>query len=95
MSATPHAVALRKSFLAPELTFDSMEAADAAVTGYIEHVAPAYAEGTLRNLRSDWRQFRAWCQGAGEVALPAAPDTVSAYMAALAAMHCPGTMGPM
>jgi hypothetical protein len=52
-------VALRKSFLAPELTFDSLEAADAAVTGYIDHVVPAYAEGTLRNLRSDWRQFRA------------------------------------
>jgi site-specific recombinase XerD len=92
MPATPFPVALRKSFLAPKLTFNSLEAADAAVTSYIECIGPAYAEGTLRNLRSDWRQFRAWCQGTGEVALPAAPDTVGAYIAALASSHCPGTV---
>jgi hypothetical protein len=92
MSATPFPVALRKSFLAPEFSFDSLEAADAAVTGYLERVTPAYAERSVLGLASDWRLFSARCHSAGTAALPAAPDTVAAYVDALATTHRPATI---
>jgi site-specific recombinase XerD len=39
------------------------------------------AESTLRGYRADWRDFIGWCEGHSAGALPAAPETVAAYIA--------------
>jgi len=51
-----------------------------------EFATHARAEATLRGYRSDWADFGSWCLQMGLEALPAAPETVAAYMAALAGM---------
>jgi site-specific recombinase XerD len=42
------------------------------------------AANTLRAYRSDWKQFAAWCDAQGLAVMPAAPQTVAAYITALA-----------
>jgi hypothetical protein len=42
------------------------------------------APETLRLYASDWTAFVTWCRLAGAAPLPAVPDTVAAYLAALA-----------
>jgi site-specific recombinase XerC len=39
------------------------------------------AENTLRGYRADWRDFCAWCESHALCPLPAAPETVAAYIA--------------
>ena len=39
------------------------------------------AENTLRGYRADWRDFFAWCESHHVRPLPAAPETVAAYIA--------------
>ena len=46
-----------------------------------EYVRASKAESTLRGYRADWRHFCHWCQGQRVCPLPAAPDTVAAYIA--------------
>ena len=56
--------------------------AEAAARGYR---AGADAPETLRAYRADLACFRAWCTQEGRrAAIPASPDTVGAYLAALA-----------
>lgn len=50
------------------------------------------ASSTLRAYRSDWQHFCRWCEARGADALPATPDTVALYLAALARTHRPGTI---
>ena len=45
------------------------------------------APATCRAYHADWTHFFAWCLAAGLPALPAAPATVGAYLAALAPTH--------
>lgn len=52
----------------------------------------ATAAATLRAYRADWAHFAAWCADHGFVAVPAAPDTVGAYLASLAETHAPTTI---
>ncbi|TBW32954.1 integrase [Siculibacillus lacustris] len=42
----------------------------------------AYSENTLRGYRADFRTFEAWCNANGHTALPAAPETVAAFLGA-------------
>jgi site-specific recombinase XerD len=49
-----------------------------------DYVAAAKAPNTLRAYRADWRDFAAWCERHALAALPAAPETVALYLAALA-----------
>jgi integrase len=46
-----------------------------------EFARQSKAENTLRGYRADWRDFCAWCDGHAVSALPAAPETVAAYIA--------------
>lgn len=46
--------------------------------------AKAKAANTLRAYRSDWNQFEAWCDERGLEPLPARPEAVATYLAALA-----------
>jgi site-specific recombinase XerD len=52
------------------------------------------APATRRAYRSDFRAFSTWCQARGLAALPAAPETVAAFLAASAAAGLrPSTIG--
>ena len=62
-------------------------AALAALAAAIDFAGQALAPNTLRAYRTDWQHFCAWCRAAGWSPLPAAPETVAAYLASLAATH--------
>jgi integrase len=49
----------------------------------IESLRGAYAEVTLVNCHSVWRDFETWCSARGEPALPASAETVAAYVQAI------------
>jgi integrase len=61
--------------------------ARAALAAAIDFADQALSPATLRAYRTDWQHFCAWCREAGWSALPAAPATVAAYLATLAATH--------
>jgi hypothetical protein len=46
-----------------------------------EFIRASKAENTLRGYRADWREFCAWCEAHEVCPLPAAPETVAAYIA--------------
>jgi integrase len=50
-----------------------------------EFLRRARSANTRRAYAADWRDFAAWCGGHGAAALPAAPETVTLYLAARAA----------
>jgi site-specific recombinase XerD len=52
----------------------------------------ARASNTQRAYTSDWADFAAWCQAEHLEALPARPETVGLYCAALAGTHKPSTI---
>jgi site-specific recombinase XerC len=55
----------------------------------VDYALASKAPGTLRAYDADWRHFAAWCDRRGATALPAAPATVAAYLAA----HARGSGG--
>ena len=63
-----------------------------ALSAAMDYAALALAPATLRAYRAAWRHFRGWCEAAGWIALPAAPETVGAYLAALAPTHATSTL---
>ena len=52
----------------------------------------ATAAATLRAYKADWTHFSQWCSTHGFAPVPAAPATVGAYLASLAATHAPTTI---
>ncbi|RAI54672.1 site-specific integrase [Roseicella frigidaeris] len=52
----------------------------------------ALAPATLAAYAADWADFSAWCAARRAAALPAAPTTVAAYLAALATSHATATL---
>ncbi len=66
---------------------DGSPAALAALAAAIDFANEALAPATLRAYRADWRHFLSWCREAGWSALPAAPETVAAYLASMAVSH--------
>jgi integrase len=46
-----------------------------------EFVRASKAENTIRGYQADWRHFCQWCESRGIRPLPAAPETVAAYIA--------------
>jgi site-specific recombinase XerD len=57
-----------------------------------EYIRASKAENTLRGYQSDWRDFCAWCEAHGVGPLPAAPETVAAYIAECAGRLKPGSI---
>ncbi len=49
-----------------------------------DYAGQAKAANTLRAYRADWADFAAWCDRYALPPLPAAPETVALYLAALA-----------
>jgi integrase len=76
----------------PPLAPAPSAAALAALAAAIDFAGQALAPATRRAYRSDWRHFCAWCEAARWTPLPAAPETVAAYLAALAASHRPDVL---
>ena len=56
------------------------------------YLAGSVAPATARAYRADFADFAAWCEGHGLAALPAAPESVALYLAALAETHAPATL---
>ncbi len=54
--------------------------------------AGAFAPNTVRALAADSRVFSAWCAGQGRDALPATPETVAAFVDAMAEVRAPATV---
>ena len=52
----------------------------------------AFSANTERAVRSDLAIYGAWCAERGERALPAAPETVAAFVDAMAASRAPATV---
>ncbi len=83
-----------------ELPAISMQAASrpvsaealAALAAAMDFADQALSPATLRAYRAAWQHFCAWCDAAGWPALPAAPETVGAYLAALSATHTTSTL---
>ena len=46
-----------------------------------EAAEASHSPSTLRNYRAAWDRFAAWCDREGLASLPAAPETVAAYLA--------------
>jgi site-specific recombinase XerD len=61
-----------------------MPAAELTAADYARR---SLAPNTLRAYRADWEDFLAWCRINGQPPLPAAPETVAAYLASLALTH--------
>ena len=59
---------------------------------WIEAADGALSANTRRALKADLRIYRAWCAEQGREAVPAAPDTVAAFVDAMAATRAPATV---
>ena len=57
-----------------------------------EFIRASKAENTLRGYQSDWREFCAWCGSHGLLPLPAAPESIAAYIAECAGHLKPGSI---
>src|SRR4051794_28502380 len=80
----------RTALVIPEaVDMDRLTPAADRARSYAEN---AKAPATRRAYASDWRSFETWCTAAGLPSLPAAPETVAVYIAALAEKHRPATI---
>jgi integrase len=68
------------------------DAANAALAAAQALARRAASPATLRAYRSDWQHFAAWCAGRNFLPIPAAPETVGAYLASLGETHAPTTI---
>lgn len=67
-------------------------AALAALAQAGDYARAARAQATQNAYRTDWRHFEDWCRTNGLDPLPAAPQTVGAYLAAHATALAPTTL---
>ena len=58
----------------------------------MDFAGQSLSPATLRAYRAAWNHFCKWCEEAGWPALPAAPETVGAYLASLSATHTTSTL---
>lgn len=62
---------------------------------WLQHLASlrgAYSENTLRAYATGFRKFAEWCDGVGEVPLPASADAVAAFVEAKSTEWTPATI---
>jgi site-specific recombinase XerD len=57
-----------------------------------DFVVASKAPNTIRSYTGDWRHFTAWCDEHGLASLPAAPQTVAAYVTDLAGVNAVATI---
>ena len=95
---------LRDGYTAPDAVNSGPEAGDREPEGALGRplqplvleaqafARAAKASSTLRAYAADWRHFVNWCQVHHLLFLPASPETVGLYLAALARTHRPATL---
>ena len=71
---------------------DGAAAAPEALGELVRGGGGAFSENTERALRSDLAIFAAWCAASGRRALPAGPETVAAFVDAMAEARAPATV---
>ena len=83
-----------RSLVVPEPRDQSIDRAtiDARLNDHARDAAGAFAPNTVRALAADSRVFSAWCAGQGREALPASPETVTAFVDAMAEVRAPATV---
>ena len=59
---------------------------------YVRAAKGAFSANTERAVKADLRIYTAWCAGQGRAALPATPDTIAAFVDAMAATRAPATV---
>jgi integrase len=64
----------------------------ASLRRYAEAARGAFADNTERALRSDVVIFSRWCAESGYLALPASPETVAAFIDAMAESRAPASI---
>ena len=64
----------------------------AALRAYAEATHGTVSENTQRALRADLRVFAGWCAERRLVAVPARPETIAAFVDAMAAIRAPATV---
>jgi site-specific recombinase XerD len=63
-----------------------------ALARYQEHARGAFAANTERAIRSDTAIFAEWCGGQDRTSLPAAPETIAAFVDAKGTERAPATV---
>jgi site-specific recombinase XerD len=71
---------------------DHAATASARLASVLARLAGAYAANTLRSYRSDFEQFIAWCAARDACPLPATPETLADYVAAVTERLKPATI---
>lgn len=84
--STAHAVAVPVGPLERELPV-------ALLTRAAEYAAASRASSTKAAYATDWRHFCDWCDANRRRSLPAAPETVAAYLSAFAGVLATSTLG--
>ena len=59
---------------------------------FVQAARGAFSDSTERALRSDFAIYAGWCAEHGERALPATPETVAAFVDAMAELRAPATV---
>ena len=59
---------------------------------YVRASKGAFSANTERAVKADLGIYTAWCAGQGRAALPASPDTIAAFVDAMAATRAPATV---
>ena len=59
---------------------------------WVQAAEGAFSANTERAIRADLAIYTAWCAGQGRAALPASPDTIAAFVDAMAATRAPATV---
>ena len=77
----------------PEATdADRGAAAEGLLGAYAQAAEGAFSANTERAVKADLGIYTAWCAGQGRAALPAGPDTIAAFVDAMAATRAPATV---
>ena len=59
---------------------------------WVQATEGAFSANTERALKADLRIYTAWCVAEGRAALPAVPETIAAFVDAMAATRAPATV---
>ncbi len=71
---------------------DHDAAVDEPLAAYFEAAKGAFSPNTERALRADVQMFEAWCRRHFRAAFPASPDTLAAFVDAMARVKTPATV---
>ena len=71
---------------------DGATAPGERIGDFVRDTAGALGGNTGRAVRSDLGIYAAWCAGEGRRALPATPETVAAFVDAMAEVRAPATV---